>query len=435
MRGSRRSTAVAVVFFVAAAALGADPTITSITPASGLARGGNIVHIHGTNLLGPALACAPLVCSTYVKFGDDLGEIVDDTASEIVVIAPPHAAGRVDLEVNVPTHPPVALPSAYLYVDPPATDRVLFLVPVVIDAAGAGGTRWQSELVVHNGNAEAVSIGGTTVAPLATSTVKLLPPAGSSGTYFDLPKTLAGNVTANLRVHDLARDADSWGADVPVVPETQFRRSVVLPAVPNDARYRTLLRVYGYAGHDANATVAFRDDATGVLLDTRTLTMVSGYAQMPIDITGPARLRVQVTASTSLLWAFVSITNNTTQQVTTIVPGIVAEAVAPSAVLTAGHWGGSVCVDVRDTDVRVGAGCGSGSFPTPSVAPDGHFEADGSFFFSIGPPPPPPVHAPAHFSGVVQGTTMVLTVRADTTTYGPWTVKLGDTTPCAQPCP
>src|ERR1043165_8448080 len=119
MGDSRRSTAVAVALLFIAVSLSADITVTSITPAAGLTRGGEIVHVHGTNLLGPALACPSIICATYVKFGDAFGEIVDNTAGEIIVIAPPHAAGRVDVEVNVPTNAPVTLASAYLYSDPP----------------------------------------------------------------------------------------------------------------------------------------------------------------------------------------------------------------------------------------------------------------------------------------------------------------------------
>lgn len=437
MGDSRSCKAVVViaVLLFAAVARSAEVTVTSLTPASGLVRGGEIVHIHGTNLVGPALLCPSIFCAPYVKFGDTFGTILDVAVNEIVVVAPPHAAGRVDVEVNVPASPPVTLPAAYSYQDPPPTDRVLFLVPVAIDAAGAGGTKWESELVVHNENTEAVSIGGLAVAPLATTTVKLIPPAGSAGTYFDVPKRLAGNVTASLRVHDTTRDADSWGAEVPVVPETQFRRSVILAAVPTDARYRTLLRVYGYAGHDASVTVAFRNDATDQLLAIRTLRMQSGYVQLPIDVTSAPRLRVQVTSETSPVWAFVSVTNNTTQQVTTIAPAF-TDAVAVPAVLVPGHWGGNgICVDVTSTIVRINAGCGGGSFPTPTVGADGRFEADGTFGIGIGPIPPNPITPPAHFSGLIQGTSMTLTVRSGSQTYGPWSVQLGDPTPCTPPCP
>src|SRR5205814_438799 len=66
---SCKAVVVTVVLSFAVAALSAEVTVTSITPASGLSRGGEIVHIHGTSLLGPPLLCPALACSTYVKFG------------------------------------------------------------------------------------------------------------------------------------------------------------------------------------------------------------------------------------------------------------------------------------------------------------------------------------------------------------------------------
>ena len=436
MGDSRRSTAVAVIVvsLFAGAAFSA-PSVSTITPASGLTRGGEIVHIHGTGLLGAPLACPAIQCSVYLKFGDVYGNVISDAETEIVVVAPPHAAGVVDLQINVPVNPPITLASAYSYQQPAADDLVRLLVPIAINAAGAGGSQWQTDLEVYNGNAEALPIAGTIVAPLATAALTLHPPPGSAGTFVAVPKRLADNVGINARVHDTTRDADSWGVEVPAVPESQFRRSVVLLAVPADARYRVLLRVYGYDASDNVATVAVRDDATGELLDTRTLLLRSGYGQLFVSAARP-RLRVEVTAA-SLIWAFASITNNTTQQVTTITPAFATSAVAPPTTLPIGHWGGNgICVEVTGTTTQVRAGCCGGSFFTPAPGADGRFEADGSFGCSIGPVPPnPPPGPPAHLSGVVQGTSMALTIRTATTTSGPWTVQFGDLTPCTPPCP
>jgi hypothetical protein len=437
-RSSKAGAVAAVVTFIAVV-LSAEVTVSSITPTSGLTRGGEIVHIHGTNLLGPPLLCPSITCSTYVKFGDVLGTILDVTTAEIVVVAPPHEAGRVDVQVNVPTNAPVTLPSAYSYEEPSPTDQVRLLVPVAISAAGALGTSWQTDLVVHNENTEPLTIAGKTIQPLASAVITLTPPAGSAGTFISLPKRLADNVSANVRVHDTTRDGDSWGVEVPAVPETQFRRSIILLSVPADARYRTLMRVYGYSSLDTNATVAFRDDATGEFLGSQTLLLQAGYAQIPIDaFTGVhPRLRVQVTADALLIWAFVSITNNTTQQVTTITPTFTTNAVALPAALTNGHWGANGnCVDVSNAGVSVSAGdgCAFGGFPKPAVGADGHFEADGTLTSGgVAPPPGPPPSA--HFSGVVQGTSMTLTARSGARTFGPWTVQFGNLSPCGPFCP
>ncbi|HKS23187.1 MAG TPA: IPT/TIG domain-containing protein [Thermoanaerobaculia bacterium] len=430
-RSSKAFVVAAVLLLVAAAALADPATVSSITPAQGLTRGGEIVHIHGENLIGAPLACPSITCGVFVKFGDTLATIVDNSATEIVVVAPPHDAGRVDVQVNVPVTPTITLPSAYAYQDPSPFDMVRFLVPVVINSSGAGGTNWVSELVVHNENAEALPINGSKVPPLATSIVTLTPPTGSAGSYIEVPKRLADNMTANVRVHDTTRDADGWGAEVPVVPETQFRRSIVLLAVPADARYRALLRVYGYGTNDANVTLTFRDDETGEIVGTRTLALQSGYAQVPVEGVRP-RIRVQATAETSLIWAFVSVTNNTTQQVTTITPTVTPAAVALPATLAPGRWAASgVCVNVTNTTVNITAGCFNGSFAVPSIGTDGRFEMDGTFYFAG----PAPINPPAaHFSGVVQGTTLTITAKSGDKTIGSWTVQLGDPTPCGPRC-
>jgi len=438
MGDSRRSTAVAVALLFVAVSLSADITVTSITPAAGLTRGGEIVHIHGTNLLGPPLACPSVTCGVFVKFGDTFGTVVDDTASEIVAIAPAHAAGRVDLQVNVPTNPTITLPSAYSYEDPSGDVRLL--VPVAISAAGALGTNWQTDLVVHNENAERLTIAGTTIQPFASAAIALTPPPGGAGAFVSVPSRLGDNVSVNARVHDVTRDGDSWGVEIPAVPETQFRRSIVLLPVPTDARYRTLLRVYGYEALDTSVTAAFRDDATGELLGSRTLLLQSGYVQTPIDSFAGAhpRLRVQVTADSSLIWAFVSITNNVTQQVTTITPTFSTNAVALPATLANGHWGsnlseGGVCIEVSNGGVSTNSGCAFGNFPKPVVGADGHFEADGTLVTGgVAQPGPPP---PAHFSGVVQGTSMTLTARSGARTFGPWTVQYGNPSACGPICP
>ena len=430
-RSGKTIVVIVALTFAAAALFAADATVSSITPATGLTRGGEIVHIHGANLIGAPLACPSVTCGVFVKFGDLYGTIIENSAAEIVVLAPPHAAGRVDVQVNVPVTPLITLTSAYLYVDPPATDQVRFLVPVAIGASGALGSNWQTEVVVHNENSEALTLAGATIAPFASGVVTLQPAAGSAGTFFTVPKNLADNVCANVRVHDTTRDGDSWGAEVPVVPETQFRRSVILLAVPADARYRALLRVYGYGATDTNVTVSFRDDATGEFLGSQTFPLQSSYAQLPIAATRP-RIRVQVTADMSLIWAFVSITNNTTQQVTTITPAIAPTAVAEPAVLTPGRWAGNgACVNVTGTTVTVTAGCLGGTFPLPQLSADGHFEVDGTLTFGGPVPANPP---PGHFSGVVQGNALTLTAVSSDRTFGPFTVRLGDPTPCGPAC-
>jgi hypothetical protein len=449
----------------------AQPTVSSITPASGLVSGGEYVHLHGANLVGPPLVCPAITCFPYVRFGDAAGTIVDNTTTEMVVVAPPHAAGAVDVQVNVPGAPPITITGGFRYDDPQTTDTVRFLVPVAISAAGALGTNWRTEVFLNNASPEAFALGGgttsasgtiPTIAGSATTALALYPPAGNTGAFVYIPKRLVDNVTVSLRVHDTTRDSDSWGTEVPVVPETQFKREAVLVGVPTDARYRTLLRVYSYNASETPVRIDLRDDATGELLTTQSALLKSGipsvstttpptapaYAQIALDsILAPfaathSRIRAEVTstfAPAPPIWAFVSITNNATQQVTTVTPGLTHPSPSgstSSAALAPGHWaGGGACVDVAQSQVTVRNGCTVGTFTPPVVGADGHFEVDGMFTAVVGPPGAGG-SVPAHFSGDVRGgNTLSLTIATTTGTVGPLTVQFGSQEPCPQACP
>jgi IPT/TIG domain len=448
----------------------ADIAISTITPAGGLTRGGEFVHVHGSNLL-QRIACV-LPCPTTVKFGGTPGTIVGVTVSEIVVLAPPHSAGSVDVDVDVPGAGAATIASGYFYQEPQVDDRVRLLIPVAISAPGASNTNWQTDVLVNNGNGEALVLenaagpGGdvahgvtpATIPPFSTSPITLSPPPGNTGVFVYVPRRLVDNVLVSVRVHDTSRDGDSWGAEIPVVPEGQFRRSVLLVGIPNDARFRTLLRVYGYGFANDQVKVSLRDDVTGELLDTRMLELISGtqdgtnppvapaYGQLSLEgILAPfaslhRQVRVEIAPTGFVdtpMWGFVAITNNITQQVTTISPAIVPTAVAiptPPA-LALGHWGSpDACLDVTATQVTTTFHCDGGSFPTPLVGSDGRFEVDGTFE-SLFPLPGPIVSA--HYSGVLQGTSLTIAVRVGTTTVPGISVQFGFPSPCnsASFCP
>jgi len=445
----------AAVLSLAAASVTADVTVSTISPAGGLTRGGEIVHIHGAGFIGLPLACPGLVCSTYVKFGGAVASTIDNTASELVVVAPPHASGPVDVEVNIAGAPTMTIASAYYYQAPLTTDQVRLLVPIAIGLTGALSTNWQADLLVYNGNSEPLLAGVASIPPFSTSVVALTPPNGNVGAFLQVPKRLVDNVAASIRVHDTTHDAGSWGAEIPLVPETQFRRSIVLAGIPNDSRYRTLLRVYSYGGLDDGVTVALRDDTTGVLLDTRALPLQLGliaekdapplapaYGQISLDpllvsfaVTHP-RIRAEIASTFSLappIWAFVSITNNVTQQVTIVAPGVTPAAVIipTPTILIAGHYGGNdACAEVTSTNVSLDTTCAFSTFAVPAVGPDKRFEADGYYQGIPGTPQLPPA-LPAHFSGVLQGMSLTVTIRTSTWTIGPLTMQLGTTGRCS----
>jgi hypothetical protein len=447
-----------------------DITVSTITPASGLTRGGELVHLHGTDLR-QMIACV-LPCPVTVKFGSADASIVYDLPSEMVVVAPPHAAGPVDVAIDIPGSGATTISNGYFYQDPQADDRVRLLVPVAISAAGASNSNWETDILVNNGNAESLVLdnaagpGGdishgvspATIFPFSTASITLSPPLGNTGAFLYIARRLVDSVLVSVRVHDTTRDGDSWGTDIPVLPEGQFRPSLLLAGAPTDARFRTLLRVYGYNASNQEVTIRLRDDVTGELLDTRTIELFSGsldvtnpplapaYGQLSLEgILAPfaalhRQVRVEIAASApsgAPLWGFVAVTNNATEQVTTITPAIVTSAVSipTPGTLAVGHWGGpDSCVDVTAAQVTLSLQCALDTFPYPSIGSDGRFEADGSVQSLSGPILPP---VAAHFSGILQGSSLTLTIRVGTSVSSPITVQLGSPGACAgfSPCP
>ncbi len=430
--------ALAVLLFSFSVPLFAQVTVSTVTPRSSLIAGGTIVHIHGTNLFSPQPPCGPLGCPLEVVFGGAPGNVMYNSSDEIVVVAPPHAAGPVDLVIKVPNNPPLTLASAFAYEDPGDT-TVRLLLPIAAGTQGILNTSWQTDVLAHNETPSAVVIAGTSIPPLATQKLALSP--SGTGMFLEIPRSVFDGVTITTHVHDTTHDAESLGVDVPSVPETQFRRTVVLTGVPNDARYRVLLRAYGYPGVYA-FLVDVRDDSTGELLARQiSPVLVSSdlqYLQMPISAPQTSHtLRVEVTGDAPI-WAFLTLTNNTTENVTTITPSVAIAPEAPSTDLPTGHWAHAGYCMTRDqfNHFTVTLGCGAGTFQlTEPVSPDGHFEADGNFGISIGPVPPNPQEPPAHFSGFVRNGTLALTIRTATQTIGPFTLIYGSTEPCSPPCP
>ena len=460
-------TSAGLLLILASATLCGQITVSTILPAAGLTRGGEVVHIHGTNLLTTVAACPGAACPTAVTFGDALATIIDNTATEIVVFAPPHLAGPVSIEVNVPPAAQVTIASGYGYQDAPSSDRVRLLAPMAISSAGALNTSWTSELTIYNGNGEDLLLSGPTAQPtdsalkipaFSSAGVTLHPPAGNPGAFVYVPRRLVDNIVANLRVHETTRDNEGWGTEIPVIAETQFRPSSVLINIPNDTRFRTLLRVYSYAANDTSAMLSLRDEATGELIDTRSIVLQLGlttttsgpeapaYTQVALDsllgrfISTHARIRAEITplaTNAPPLWAFVAITNNVTQQVTTITPTptLTPLSVPTPSKLAVGHWGGdSSCIDVTETEVNMTFPCGGGTFSPPTLEADRHFEVDGTTQIIVGPGVPGQ-GSPAHFSGVLQGTAVTVTVRSGNTTLGPFTMQLASPGNCGHPCP
>ena len=104
--------------------------------------------------------------------------------------------------------------------------------------------------------------------------------------------------------------------------------------------------------------------------------------------------------------------------------------------LANGRWtGDGACLAVTDADCNLAVGCGHGQFPRPMIRANGTFEAEGTYRIEIGPISQNPA-PPAHFSGVVQGSVLVLTVVPTAPSLPPasYSMRPGSPGACPVPC-
>ena len=104
--------------------------------------------------------------------------------------------------------------------------------------------------------------------------------------------------------------------------------------------------------------------------------------------------------------------------------------------LATGRWTGSgACLAVAENSCNLVIGCGHGQFPRVTVRRDGTFEVEGTYRIEAGPISIEPAPA-AHFSGVVTGSRLMLTVvpTVDSLPVASYSMTLNGTGICSVPC-
>jgi hypothetical protein len=269
----------------------------------------------------------------------------------IFLDAPPHAPGLVDVSVtaNGVTH--TSTDALYYYdrnAEPEESvwERILF--PVLFNSGGANGSDWVSEAAIANpGRWFVENFNRIDALPcIDYGCTDLLSPNGflsfggsgyANGVALLVPRPEAEHLSFSLRVRDVARQAEGYGTEVPVVREEDMHRDqtpMTLLDVPLDPRYRTRLRLYVFSVLSAGGFVSLRKASDGSRISDMAVTMTrscSGvacasrpwYGEVDLPPGGiDERVNVYVTAGRygSLAWAFASVTNNETQQVTIVTP-------------------------------------------------------------------------------------------------------------------
>jgi hypothetical protein len=225
------------------------------------------------------------------------------------------------------------------------TLRALVPIGVGEEIPGVFGSRWMAFLNLYNM--------GTTNVRSCTGGIATRPEyAPGTTTHYPAPKESLGqgaficiqgspdDVVLNLRIQDLSRQALTWGTEIPVVYEKDVRtQSLALVNVPTDERFRQTLRIYDWDGNRGEAFRLRIRNRQGIVLTDEVLTPIPapdplfqphlpGYTEVSwLAGTYPQIMtEEQVTLEISPVnpavrfWAFVSVTNNETQHVTTVTP-------------------------------------------------------------------------------------------------------------------
>lgn len=239
-----------------------------------------------------------------------------------------------------------------------------YLVPLLTrELPGGHGSLWQTQWSVLNPSYNGpVTIfaptcvserpcPGTTLPRLTAAAPVLAPRSdGGDGAFVYVPEDTVTRAVMSLRVRDLSQNAQSFGTEIPIVHSSDYtsvnRPVAWLLDVPADPQYRATLRLYGAGSYKETALVqSFRYPSMEPIEEHWIDLMPAGdaddvrpkypaYAQFdpltPAARAGGGRIAIAVVAALwnstispppiVPVWAFVSITDNSTQQVTTVTP-------------------------------------------------------------------------------------------------------------------
>lgn len=230
-----------------------------------------------------------------------------------------------------------------------AWERVLVPVTSSNDVPGAHGSLWRTEFIARNDadvvvRVDKLPFGGiappNNVQPHTTFEFPFYPKEEGAPALLLVATPHNSFVTFNLRVRDMSRQAETWGTEIPVVREKDYfrGRTLSLLNVPTDERFRQNLRVFDIFPErgSKNVTIRMYDQATNQLLVEQVRSFVVDPRDPSIPgriqinhlageyeaLRGAERIRIEIVPAdpTLTFWAFVTVTNNATQHVTTISP-------------------------------------------------------------------------------------------------------------------
>lgn len=148
---------------------------------------------------------------------------------------------------------------------------------------------------------------------------------GAPGRFVFVPKSDLDNLSMSLRVHDVTREELNFGTEIPIVRESEFvKDNIVFPFVPGFPWYRNTLRIYAASPVDVLVS-AGSQPTTRVSLTGGSTPFEPAYGVFTnFRPGGWQRVTIQVDQGGATdpvpIWAFITVTNNQTQAITTITP-------------------------------------------------------------------------------------------------------------------
>jgi hypothetical protein len=160
---------------------------------------------------------------------------------------------------------------------------------------------------------------------------------GDPGRFAFVPKDQIDHLWLNLKVRDTSRGGENFGTELPIVRDRDLFHDepIIFNDVPTDMQFRNTLRIYADAAVKLTVT-AHRLERLGIidLLFSREITLPAprnkfepSYVQIGDLPAGVGPVRITITSPEpgqpgfyTAIWAFLSVTNNDTQLITTIRP-------------------------------------------------------------------------------------------------------------------
>ncbi len=280
-----------------------------------------------------------------VRFGDIIATVISAKPDKIVVRAPQHDPGIVD--VTIERGGKLLKSTAVFYYvpnyknpDPAFYEPVL--LPVSQSTVGAFGALWATQIYMRNENdfplvlwpIYTFNLGcffECATFPEAHST-RTTGVSTSGGILQFVPRQAAAKIHFGILVKDLRHQAEALGTEIPTAHEKDFfDHPLQLLNVPTNPQFRIALRVYDLGTPRAIHFIVEPLMSDEVLVSSfvyptfhdPSFAQISDLVATFPDLAGKGPVRITVEPPVSgapSLWAFITVTNNQTQHVTTISP-------------------------------------------------------------------------------------------------------------------